>query len=150
MIYVIWAIIVLLAFLVQGSISFMHIKPNLTALLVCSMGLKRGEIPGMFFGTFVGLIEDSLSGFLLGPNMLSKGLIGYLSSSLYSRLFIWTPLLGVINIFSLTFLDSSLVFMLRSIFDKIPVTVGSALFIIMIQSIVNAPAGIFLKPKDVS
>ncbi len=150
MIYVIWAIIILLAFLVQGSVSFMHIKLNLTALLVCYMGLKKGETPGMFFGAFIGLIEDSLSGVLLGPNILSKGLIGYLSSSLYSRLFIWTPLLGVINIFSLTFLDSSLVFMLRSAFDKIPVNLGSALLIIVIQSVVNAPIGIFLKPKDVS
>jgi rod shape-determining protein MreD len=149
MIYLIWAIIVLLTFLVQGSISLMHIKLNLTALLVCSMGLKKGETPGMFFGAFIGLVEDSLSGVLLGPNILSKGLIGYLSSSLYKRLFIWTPLLGVINIFSLTFLDSSLVFMLRSAFDTIPVNLGSAFFIIMIQSIVNAPIGIFLKPKDI-
>jgi rod shape-determining protein MreD len=150
MIYIIWAIIILLAFLVEGSISFMHIKLNLTAILVCYTGLKKGETPGMFFGAFIGLIEDSLSGGFLGPNLLSKGLIGYLSSSLYSRLFIWTPLLGVINIFSLTFLDSSLIFMLRSAFDKIPVNLGSALFIIMIQSIVNAPVGFFLKPKDVS
>jgi rod shape-determining protein MreD len=112
--------------------------------------MKRGEIPGMFFGALIGLIEDTISGSLLGLNILSKGLIGYLSSSLYKRLFIWTPLIGAINIFSLTFLDCSIVFILRSIFDKVPVEIGTALFIIIVKSIVNAPLGIFIKPKDLS
>jgi rod shape-determining protein MreD len=112
--------------------------------------MKKGEIPGMFFGALIGLVEDITSGSLLGPNILSKGLIGYLSSSLYKRLFIWTPLIGAINIFSLTFLDCSIVFILRSVFDKVPVEIGAALFIIIIKSIVNAPLGIFIKPKDLS
>jgi rod shape-determining protein MreD len=150
MIYVLWAAIILLTVLIQGSVSFIHIKLNLTVILVCYIGMKRGEIPGMFFGALIGLIEDIISGVLLGPNILSKGLIGYLSSSLYRKLFVWTPLLGAINIFSLTFLDRSIVFILRSIFDKIPVDIGTALFIIMVQSLVNAPLGIFIKPKDMS
>jgi rod shape-determining protein MreD len=150
MIYVLWAAIILLTVLVQGSVSLIHIKLNLTVILVCYIGMKRGEIPGMFFGALIGLIEDIISGSLLGPNILSKGLIGYLSSSLYRKLFIWTPLIGAINIFSLTFLDCSIVFILRSIFDKIPVDIGAALFIIMVQSLVNAPLGIFIKPKDMS
>ena len=150
MIYVLWAAIILLTVLVQGSVSLIHIKLNLTVILVFYIGMKRGEIPGMFYGALIGLIEDIISGALLGPNILSKGLIGYLSSSLYKKLFIWTPLIGAINIFSLTFLDSSIVFILRSIFDKIPVNIGAALFIVMVQSIVNAPLGIFIKPKDVS
>jgi len=150
MIYVLWAAIILLTVLVQGSVSLIHIKLNLTVILVCYIGMKRGEIPGMFYGALIGLIEDIISGVLLGPNILSKGLIGYLSSSLYKKLFIWTPLIGAINIFSLTFLDSSIVFILRSIFDKIPVDIGTAFFIIMVQSLVNAPLGIFIKPKDMS
>ena len=150
MIYVLWAAIILLTVLVQGSVFLIHIKLNLTVILVCYIGMKRGEIPGMFFGALIGLIEDIITGGLLGPNILSKGLIGYLSSSLYRKLFIWTPLVGAINIFSLTFLDSSIVFILRSIFDKIPVDIGTALFIIMVQSLVNAPLGIFIKPKNVS
>lgn len=112
--------------------------------------MKRGEIPGMFFGALIGLIEDIISGVLLGPNILSKGLIGYLSSSLYRKLFIWTPLIGAINIFSLTFLDSSIVFILRSLFDRIPLDIGTAFFIVIVQSIVNAPLGVFIKPKDIS
>jgi len=150
MIYVLWAAIILLTVLIQGSVSLIHIKLNLTVILVCYIGMKRGEVPGMFFGAFIGLIEDIISGILIGPNILSKGLIGYLSSSLYKKLFIWTPLIGAINIFSLTFLDSSIVFILRSIFDKIPVDIGTALFIIIVQSLVNAPLGIFIRPKDMS
>lgn len=149
MIYVLWAAIILLTFLLQGSVTFINVKLNLTVILVCYVGMKNGELKGMLFGTLVGIIEDSLSGFFLGPNILSKGLIGYLSFSLYRKLFIWTPLLGVINIFSLTFIDSSIGFLLRSVFDKIPVNFSTALYIIVIHSMVNSPLGIFLKPKDV-
>jgi rod shape-determining protein MreD len=112
--------------------------------------MKKGETPGMFFGALIGFIEDIFSGVLIGPNILSKGIVGYLSSSLYRRLFIWTPLLGAINIFSLTFLDSSIVFILRSTFDTIPVDIGTALFIVIVQSLVNTPVGIFIKPKEMS
>lgn len=148
MIYVLWAVLIVLTLLVQGSISFLHIKLNLTVILVCYIGIRRGERQGMFFGALIGIFEDSLSGVFLGPNLLSKGIIGYLSFSLYRRLFIWTHLLGAINIFSLTFLDSLIVFILRSVFDKIPVSLDTALFILMIQSLANVPLGIFLKPRD--
>ena len=146
MIYVLWVALILLTVLVQGSVSFFHIKLNLTVILVCYIGMKRGEIPGMFFGALIGLIEDILSGVLLGPNIHKEGL----DQKIVEKLNIWTPLIGAINIFSLTFLDRSIVFILRSIFDKIPVDIGTALFIIMVQSLVNAPLGIFIKPKDMS
>lgn len=149
MIYVFWAVLILLTFLIQGSISFLHIKLNLTVILVCYIGIRKGEIKGMLFGALIGILEDSLSGIFIGPNLLSKGIIGYLSSSLSRRIFIWTPFLGVINIFFLTFLDCTIIFILRSVFDKMPVSLGTALFILLIKSMVNAPLGIFLKPKDV-
>ena len=116
-------------FILQGSISLFDITPNLTAALACYAGIKKREIKGMFLGSLIGIIEDSLSGPFLGPNLLSKGLIGYLSSFIYSRFFIWTPLLGVISISVLTLIDGFIVFMSRGIFD-------------------NAPLGIFLKPNE--
>jgi rod shape-determining protein MreD len=146
--YLLWASIIFLTFIIQESVSLFNVTPDFTVVLVFYMGIRKGEVTGIFFGSLIGIVEDSLSGALLGPNLLSKGLVGYLSSSIYSRFFIWTPLLGIISISALTLIDSSIVFISRSIFDKIPVSIGAAVFAIAIQSLLNAPLGILLRPKD--
>ena len=95
----------------------------------------------------MGIVEDSLSGAFIGPNLLSKGLVGYMSSFLYQKFFVWSPLLGTISVAMFTFADSLTVFFLRSIFDRMPVSAGAALLIIVVQSLLNAPFGLFLKPR---
>ena len=101
----------------------------------------------MFIGSLIGIVEDSLSGAFLGPHLLSKSFVGYFSSLMYSRFFIWTPLLGIISIALLTVTDSFIVFTARSIFDTMPVNIGTAVFIIGMQSLLNVPLGLFIKPK---
>jgi rod shape-determining protein MreD len=147
MIYLLWIVLVFLTVLIQASISLFDITPNLTVVLAFYAGIKYGDIKGMFIGAFIGIIEDSLSGTLLGPNLLSKALVGYTSSFLYRRFFMWTPLLGMISLSLFTFADSFAVFILRSIFNRMPAGAGAAFMIILIQSLINAPLGLFLKPK---
>ena len=101
----------------------------------------------MLIGSVIGMIEDSLSGAFLGPHLLSKGLIGYLSSLTYSRFFIWTPLLGVITMSVLTLMDGLIIFASRSVFDRMPASFLVALLMILIQSLLNAPFGLILRPK---
>jgi rod shape-determining protein MreD len=149
MAYLLWAVIIFCTLIIQGSISLFDITPNLTAILACYAGVRGKEIKGMFLGALIGIVEDSLSGAFLGPNLLSKGLVGYLSSLIYCRFFVWTPLLGVISISLLTFIDGFIVFVSRSLFDKMPVGIGTAVFIIAMQSIMNAPLGMLLRPKNI-
>jgi len=150
MIYLLWAVITFLTLIIQSSVSFFDVAPNLTVVLACYAGIRKGEVKGMFFASLIGIVEDSLSGGFLGPHLLSKGLIGYLSSFIYRKLFIWTPILGIISISVLTLMDGFVVFILRSVFDKMPVSFGAAAFIITIQSLFNAPLGILLRPKDIT
>jgi rod shape-determining protein MreD len=149
MVYFLWAAIIFCTLIIQGSISLFDITPNLTAVLACYAGVRGKEIKGMFLGALIGIVEDSISGAFLGPNLLSKGLIGYLSSFVYSRFFVWTPLLGMISISVLTFIDGFIIFASRSLFDKMPVGIGTAVFIIAMQSIANAPLGMLLRPKNI-
>jgi rod shape-determining protein MreD len=149
MIYLLWTIILLLALLLQGSLSLFDVSPNITALLVCYAGIKKGETKGMLIGALIGFIEDSLSASLFGPHMLSKGIVGYLSPYIYSKFLIWTPLLSVALVCFVTALDGSLVFLTRSLFDKMPVSFGVALFIITMQSLYNAPLGFLISQKNV-
>ena len=146
--YLLWAVVTFLTFGIQGSLSFFDITPNFTVILACYAGIREGEAKGLFIGSLIGIIEDSFSGTLLGPNLLSKGLVGYLAAFLYSKFFVWTPVLGILTIMVLTMADSIVVYMSRSIFDTMPSGIGAAAFIIVMQSLFNAPIGIFLKKKN--
>ena len=150
MIYLLWAFIFFLALIMQGSLSLFDIMPNFTVLLAFYAGIKYGDIRGLAIGAVMGIVEDSLSGAFIGPNLLSKGLVGYMASFLYQKFFVWSPLLGTISVAMFTFADSLAVFFLRSIFDRMPVSAGAALLIIVVQSLLNAPFGLFLKPRKQS
>ena len=61
-------------------------KPDLILLLIVGFGLIRGKKPGIGYGWVLGLLQDGLSGSLLGQNVLSKGLIGYVAGVLHRNL----------------------------------------------------------------
>ena len=147
--YLLWAGITFLTFGIQGSISLFDITPNFTVILASYAGIREKELKGLFFGSLIGIVEDSLSGTFLGPNLLSKGLVGYLAAFLYSKFFVWNPVLGMLTVSLLTMTDSFIVYTARSIFDTMPSGIAAAAFIIAMQSLYNAPLGIFLKKKSV-
>ncbi len=149
MTYVLWTGIILFTFFIEERISIFHVAPNFAALLVYYAGIRKGELEGLFLGSIVGAVEDSLSGTFLGPNLLSKGIIGYFSSFMSGSFFRWTPLLGAIGIGVLTMVDNTFVFTTRSFFDRMPTGFKAAAFKIVIQSLINIPLGLFLKPKNI-
>jgi rod shape-determining protein MreD len=132
----------------QGTISLFDITPNFTVILACYAGIREGENKGLLLGSLIGMVEDSLSGSLFGPHLLSKGLAGYLSAVLYSKIFVWTPVLGVLTAIVFTIADSFAVYAARSVFGTMPSGFGAAAFIIALQSLFNAPLGIFLRKKS--
>jgi rod shape-determining protein MreD len=146
--YIIWVFIIILVFIIQGSVSLYYVTPNLTVVLAYYAGLKMREVKGLFLGSFIGLMEDSLTGILLGSNLLSKGLVGYFASFLYNRFFLWTPLLGIMSVFICTLADGLIVYITQSIFIKSPVALSTALLVISLQALLNAPLGLFIKPKN--
>ena len=147
--YLLWAFIILLTFILQRRLSLFGVAPNLTFILVYYIGLREGGSWGIILGSFIGSIEDSLSGAFLGPYFLSKGLVGYFSSFMSGSFFRWTPILGAIGIAALTIIDNTVVLASRSFFDRMPVSIGAAVLIIAIQILFNVPLGIFLRPKNI-
>jgi len=146
--YLLWAFIILLTFILQRRLLLFGVAPNLTFILVYYTGLREGGTWGIILGSVIGSIEDSLSGAFLGPHLLSKGLVGYFSSFMSNSFFRWTPVLGAIAIAALTIIDGAVVFESRSFFDRIPASTGTAVFIIAVQTLFNAPLGIFLRPRN--
>jgi rod shape-determining protein MreD len=148
--YLFLAIAVFLTFFLQGRISVLGISPDLTTLLVFFAGMRYGRTEGLLFGVLTGALEDGLSGSFIGPHMLSKGIIGFSSSFFISGgLLRWTPLLGMVAVALLTVSDNFVVFLTRTIFDRMPATLPTALFVTIMQALLNAPAGIFMSPKHV-
>lgn len=148
--YVLLVISVFLVFFLQERISVLDITPDLTMLLVFAVGLRYGEIRGLLMGIVVGALEDSLSGSFIGPHMLSKGIIGFSSYFFVSGgLLRWTPLLGVISVAGLTFADNLIVFLAKTMFDRMPALFSTVLFVSIMQSILNAPVGILMRPEHV-
>jgi rod shape-determining protein MreD len=147
--YLSLAALTLIAFFLEGRISLLGISPDLTALLAFGVGIRYGETRGLLAGVVIGAIEDSISGSIIGPNLLGKGIVGFSSSLFVSgRLLRWTPLLGMIVVSLLTFVDGFVVFLARSVFDTVPALPSTAFFVAIMQSLLNAPAGIFVRPKN--
>ena len=74
---IILLLIIFSAFLLESRISIFGAQPDLAAAIAYYFGLKNGETKGLLFGSFMGLIGDSLSGGILGPNILGKGMVGF-------------------------------------------------------------------------
>jgi rod shape-determining protein MreD len=144
-----WIVIILFTFFIEERISIFHVAPNFTALLVYYVGIRKGGTEGLFLGSIIGTIQDSISSAFLGPNLLSKGIVGYFSSFMSGSFFRWTPLLGAIGIGVLTIVDDTVVFATRSFFDRMPTGIKAAAFKIIIQSLINVPIGLFLRPKNI-
>ncbi|UCG77234.1 MAG: rod shape-determining protein MreD [Nitrospirota bacterium] len=143
-----WTLVVIALLVIKTNISFFGVRLNLTVLVPFYIGLKRSPEKGLAVGIIIGLVEDSLSNTIIGPNILSKGSIGLLSSLLLGRFFIWTPLLGVLACFTATFIDGLIVFLSRELFFDDVGLLKQAVLIMLAQAFINSPVGYFIRPKD--
>jgi rod shape-determining protein MreD len=142
--YLAFAVLITLCFILESRAEIFGIRPNLTVLIAYYVGLRHGPGKGMAFGAALGIIADSLSGGMLGPNLLGKGTAGYLASFLTGRLFTWTPFLGFLAVAVLTSADGLVSFLSTSVFAYQPT---GALSIVLLQAAVNSLGGLFLRPR---
>ena len=145
---IILLLIIFSAFLLESRISIFGAQPDLAAAIAYYFGLKNGETKGLLFGSFIGLIGDSLSGGILGPNILGKGMVGFLSAFMSGSFFRWTPVLGVIGISLLTAINGIIVFLSKTLFEHMPTSIPSAMSIIFTAALINSLLGIFMRPQN--
>lgn len=146
----IWLLLgVIFAFVMQTKISVLGVSPDLTAVVAYYIGINGGTTKGTFLSSLLGIIEDSIGGNILGPNFLGKGTVGFFSSFISGSLFRWTPLLGAVSLFVLTFLDGIVVLSSRTIFETAPASLSSGFFTLFMQGLFNLPIGVFIRPKNV-
>ncbi len=140
---------VIAALVIHSQVSLWGVAPNLTVVVAYAVGIHGGPAKGILVGSAVGIVEDSVSGNILGPNLLGKGMAGYLASFSSGSLFRWTPLLGVLFLFGLTLVDGGIVFLSRTIFEASPTSLSGAVFTLLMQGVLNAGIGFFVRPHNV-
>jgi rod shape-determining protein MreD len=145
---IILLLIILSAFLLESRISIFGAQPDFAAAIAYYFGLKNGEAKGMLFGSFIGLIGDSLSGGILGPNILGKGMVGFFSAFMSGSFFRWTPILGAIGISILTVINGIFVFLSKTIFEHMPTSIPRAMSITLTAALINSLLGIFIRHQN--
>lgn len=110
--FVFYIILALFVLSIQATI-FPHVRPDLVLVLVCFYSLREGQMKGMAYGAVTGLLIDSASGFIIGPNILSKSVAGFLFSLIRQKFFFWnaplnTLLIGLFSIIDIFIVKISL------------------------------------------
>lgn len=98
------------------AIFFKGVGPDLVIVLVCCYSLKYGYAKGAAYGALTGLIIDTMGGFILGPNIISKSLAAFLIRMVRSRIFQWNMFVNTIMIALLAVIDILIVYLCHEIF----------------------------------
>jgi hypothetical protein len=160
---IVWVFFTALVLLVQPKLALFDCPLNLTAALVYVFGIKTAsyqsaasgsddvtpEIRSTLFGAGIGLIEDVMIGSLIGPNLLSKGLVGFMGSIVYRDIFFqWESVLGGVVLPLLTLVDGLVVIAARQLFSNMAIGGPAVVELLIIQAIMNIPIGLVLKPGN--
>lgn len=140
--------LILISLILQSKVAIFGVSPNLTALITYYYGISNGTTKGLLAGSFIGLLEDSAGGGIIGPNILGKGMVGFFSSFISIGLLRWTPYIGALAIFVLTAIDGLAVFISKTIFGTAPASLVRLAATILISGLLNSAAGAFARPKN--
>jgi rod shape-determining protein MreD len=144
----IFIVLTVLCFVLETKLELFGIRPSLIVLPAYYVGLRYGPLKGCLVGALIGAIADSLAGHLLGPNMLALGTVGLLASVLTGGFLRWTPLLGVVGLFVITWANGIISFAALSAFAESPTGLSQAALTLLVQGTINAIAGVFIRPSD--
>ena len=99
----------LLSFIVQTTsfhfLSWLRLYPDIMLALSIHGGLRWGIIGGLQFGGAIGFVQDLLSYGVLGINLLSKSLIGFIVGALREKYINDSAMARIALVVSSTILD---------------------------------------------
>ena len=133
---------------IQGILSFkFKVFGYFDLPLICSVyyGFTLGNpIASIVIGSSLGLMQDSLSGAVLGANGLSKTLIGFFAASAGSKFAVDQPITRVFALFLFSIADGLLVTILGLMIGPASATNGSALGTWLLSATFNTLLGLVL------
>jgi len=118
--FTLYFLLALLGLSFQATL-FKGIRPDFILILVCCYSLRHGQNKGMAYGALTGFLIDSVNGFILGPNIFSKFIAGFLVGLIREKVFYWNIVLNTIVIIALSLLDIFIVRICFDIFSGLPI-----------------------------
>lgn len=101
------------------SLLFTGVKPDIVIILVCFYTLRYGQFRGVVFAGTAGIVLDSASGFILGPNIVSKATSAFLVGVVRRKIFFWNRVINSLVVTVVTLLDILLVRICLEVFTDI-------------------------------
>jgi rod shape-determining protein MreD len=118
--FVIYLFLATLGISFQAAL-FKGVKPDFILILIFYYSLRHGEEKGMAYGALAGFLIDSVNGFILGPNIFSKSIAGFLVGFIRDKVYYWSKGLNATAIILLSLLDIFVVRVCFEIFSDFPV-----------------------------
>ncbi len=98
------------------AIFFTGVRPDFVIVLVCCYSLKYGYAKGAAYGALTGLIIDTMGGFILGPNIISKSFAVFIIMIVRGKIFQWSMFANTIMVALLVIVDILIVYLCHEIF----------------------------------
>jgi len=115
--FIIYLLLIYCSLMIQ-AVFFHGARPDIIIVLVCIYTLKYGLLKGVALGAIAGLLIDTANGFILGPNILSKAMVAFLTATIKDNLFQWNAFINVLVVTILSVVDIFLIFISLEIFSK--------------------------------
>ncbi|MBF0343121.1 MAG: rod shape-determining protein MreD [Nitrospirae bacterium] len=142
-----WLLVVMCALVLDES-SFFDYRFNFTTLLVFYIGVQWPISRAFLWAFMIGLVLDSLSLRLIGPHILSKVIVVFLTYFFKTGIFNLASLLSAILCFVFTIIDGIVVYISLSLFDVRPTPPAAAINLITFQAVVNSIMAYYLFEKN--
>ena len=115
--FLIYLFLIYCSLMIQ-AVFFHGARPDIVMVLVCIYTLKYGQVRGVALGVIAGLLIDTANGFILGPNILSKAMVAFLTGTIKDNLFQWNAFINALVVTILSIVDIFLIFISLEIFSK--------------------------------
>ena len=107
--YVMYLFLIYCSLMIQ-AVFFQGAKPDIVMVLVCIFTLKYGQLRGVALGAIAGLIIDTANGFILGPNIMSKAVVAFLTGTIEDTLYQWNAFINAMVVTILCVVDIFLIY----------------------------------------
>lgn len=128
---------------ILGYFNIRGVTPNMVLIIVVYYALSKTPAKSQFYGFCFGILEDCLSGSILGMNAVSKTIIGFLGGYVRRQILISNIFIQAVIIFFASAVDGHLIYLYMRIFgDKSPYLVRLKTIIVP-ETVLNTVIGPF-------
>jgi len=103
--YIFYVVLCIVALILQITLlrflAIQNITPDLLLIIIIFLSIREGQVTGILFGFFAGLLDDLTAAGLIGLSALSKALAGYIAGLFFGiKSGLEIRILGLIVLFS--------------------------------------------------